>query len=84
MKQSMGRDLNPEKQKVKTELNSFKKYKVKKVLALLTSDIDSIKTVNDWAEKAEVSKSWLAKAMKDTYGMLPKEILKKVRFEKIV
>lgn len=64
--------------------NSFNRYKAEKALAILTSHIDSIKTVNDWVEKAEVSKSWLAKAMKETHGMLPKEILQKVRYEKVV
>jgi len=66
------------------KFNSFNRHKAENVLAILTRHIACIPDVKSWAARAGVSRSWLVKAMKETYGLLPKEILREVRHEKVV
>jgi methylphosphotriester-DNA--protein-cysteine methyltransferase len=67
-----------------SNLNSLTKYKIKKTMQLLASDIESIRDVQGWANAAGVSREWLYKSLKIIYGKAPKVILREARFENVV
>ena len=62
----------------------YRDYKFAKAIKILTNNIESIPNVHNWAIKSNISRGWLCKMAKIKYGMLPMEILREVRFEKIV
>lgn len=64
--------------------NLVTERKCNQALQTLKSQIAEIPTVQTWAKEAGVSRRWLCKSMKVVYGKPPKEILKKVKFEKVV
>lgn len=51
---------------------------------LLTENLQTIGTVNDWSELAGCSRSWLGRCVKKHYGKAAKLILKEERYKKIV
>lgn len=63
---------------------NLKSYKLKQAISILTREIDTISDVKSWAQRANVSKSWLNEAIKEAYCKSPKDILKEVRYEKII
>lgn len=64
--------------------NTLLVYKVKKAVSLLRKEIETISSVQKWAEEAGVSRRWLCKAMKKVYGHPPKVIIRKIRYEMIL
>ena len=65
-------------------IHSFNSYKAEKAIQVLIENIDSIPDVQNWARKANISRGWLCKTMKTTFGKLPNKIIREVRYEKIV
>lgn len=59
-------------------------YKVKKAIEILTENVESIRDVQSWVDEAGVSRRWLCRAMKKVYRKPPKEVLREVKFEKVV
>lgn len=84
MNEPMEQNPSRNKQRHHTRFKPFNEYKAENTLSVLTNNIESIPDVQSWAEKAQVSKNWLSKTMKDAYGMLPKDILREARYEKII
>lgn len=58
--------------------------RVRKAVTVLIDNIDAIRNVSDWANEAKVSRRWLCKSMKMTYGKPPKIILREIKYEKVV
>jgi|AntRauTorcE11897_2_1112592.scaffolds.fasta_scaffold00117_23 AraC-like DNA-binding protein len=66
------------------DLDSFNKYKSEKAVQVLIANIDAIPNVQSWALKVKVSRGWLCKAMKENYEKTPNEIIREVRYEKMI
>lgn len=73
-----------EKGTTKSELNSFNRYKAEKAVQILIENIEAISNVQSWALKVKVSRGWLCKAMKEDYEKTPHEIIREVRYEKML
>ena len=73
-----------EKGTTKSEFNSFNRYKAEKAVQILIENIEAISNVQSWASKVRVSRGWLCKSMKENYEKTPNEIIREVRFEKMV
>lgn len=51
---------------------------------MLVEEITTIRTVQQWAEKARTSESTLKRWIMETFGKTAGEILKEVRYEKVL
>lgn len=67
--------------KQKNPLNGFK---AEKAVQKLIDKITEISTVRQWADKARVSESTLKRWIMETYGKTAGELLKEVRYEKVL
>ncbi|MTI89349.1 MAG: helix-turn-helix transcriptional regulator [Balneolaceae bacterium] len=74
----------PKSESTTTELSAFNSYKAKKTVRILVHEIESIPDVKSWSRQSNVSRGWLVKVMKGSYGLSPKEVLRQVRYERIV
>lgn len=62
----------------------IKEVWAKKAVEILLKEIKHIKSVNSWAHKVGHTRAWLGKYIKEVYGLPPKQIIRKVRYEKIL
>ncbi len=66
------------------KINSLNGYRAEKAFALLIEDIVEVRNVEDWASRACMSPDWLRKTIRKKYNKSPKQLLREVRYEKIV
>jgi len=59
-------------------------FKAERVVQVLVSESTGIRTVKEWAKEAGIAESSLNKLMTDVYGQTPGDILKQVKYEKII
>ncbi|MDG5766892.1 helix-turn-helix domain-containing protein [Balneolales bacterium ANBcel1] len=59
-------------------------YKARIAIDILLENVESIPNVQVWADKARMSRRWLCRSIRMAYGKSPKEILREVKFEKVV
>ncbi len=64
--------------------NDFRSLKTRSVYSVLQLNIHMIDSVESWAGLSGVSRSWLYKAMNDSYGKNPKLLIREKRFEKMI
>lgn len=64
--------------------NDLRILKAMSVYSELEVNIHRIDSVEAWAQLAGVSRSWLYKAMNDSYGKNPKLLLRERRFKKMI
>lgn len=62
----------------------FNGFKAEKAVQKLLKEIMSIRTVQQWARMVRVSESTLNRLVLETYGKTAGEILKEVRYEKVL
>lgn len=66
------------------QLETLNGIRSERMVGVLTDEIARVRSVKDWAKEAEVSESSLYRVVSDGYGKTPGEILKEVRFEKVI
>lgn len=66
------------------ELNSLSNYKAEHAVRVLVHKIDTIQSVLQWAETIDKSRTCLSSIIQETYNLLPKEVLREVRYEQII
>src|SRR5690554_1530952 len=66
------------------ESNSLSNYKAEYAVRVLVHKIDTIQSVLQWAETIDKSRTCLSSIIQETYNLLPKEVLREVRYEQIV
>lgn len=59
-------------------------YRASIAIKILRDNVESIPNVQVWADMVGVSRRWLSSTMKSAYGKSPKEILREIKFEKVV
>jgi len=59
-------------------------FKAERVVRVLVRESIGIRTVKEWAKEAGIAKSSLNNLMTDVYGQTPGDILKQVKYEKII
>jgi len=70
--------------KKKVTRNDLRILKARSVYSELELNIHRIDSVKTWAQLTGVSRSWLYKAMNDSYGKNPKLLVREKRFEKMI
>lgn len=78
--------MHEEKESVKqtNKPKTLLEFRAKRAVRLLEEQIAVIQGVQSWAKEAGVSRRWLCKSMKAVYGLLPKIILREMKYEKVV
>ena len=65
-------------------INSISNYKAEYAVRVLVHKIDTIQSVLQWAKTIDKSRTCLSSIIQETYNLLPKEVLREVRFEQII
>lgn len=80
-----GADHNERWNEKKGGVKSFRiRYTAKRARQFLIDNIAQIHNVGDWAKQFGYSQNWMGQCIKQHYGMLSKEMLREVRYERIV
>lgn len=59
-------------------------YRCEQAIQLLEKQIANIPDVQSWAKEAGVSREWLYKSVKESFGKSPKIILREIRYIKVI